>query len=918
MDKGAHYNNCDFQVHTPRDTNWSGASAITDEERNQYAKEFVKACREKNIQAVAITDHHDIVLYEHIKNAAQEEVDEFGELYTDTEQLVVFPGMELTLSTPSCQAILLLDPSLTEGDFNSVLVKLSITPVDSAEDRIGTVQRIPDSAITGLNDIYTKLNTLPQLKGKYILLPNVNNKGGDTLLRQGCQEIYKGMQCIGGYVDGNKSLDDTSWMNKITGKDINYGLKSIAVVQTSDSRSRDFKQLGTSTSWIKWSKSSIEAIRQACLAQESRISDELPKLPERWIESIEISNSKFFGRLNLNLNRQYNSLIGGRGTGKSTILEYIRWTLYDDIVYDDSNPIDVKRKSILETLTGNIKMVLFKDGVRYVIKREKDSYKPLIKIGEEDFKECEIEFIKELFPIQSYSQKQLSSVSNSKKEISRLLNINVESRRNITEKIKETSQLLKEKYNSFVLYNKLLKDQNILNSKKESLLAQKKQLQQQLKDITPEQNEIINKKDSYLQIKKYIETKINNLEEVINIVNELPVTQEITVETAIPLELQEYLIKIAEEFNSLDDIINTSITDIKKKVSTVITTMSEIKKSWQEKLEAYAKAYKEIDSENTNNKIILEKLVHIDNELSKLDDELVLKQQEIEKVLASKEEYEDLKLNWIQLHNEKIEISTIECNEISKLSNDTIVATVDKNLNDSDYAEKLKQLFSGTRITEKCKTLIDYINNTSSNIGSWLSLLDELSIIVNLDENTDVLQVNTPILSACNINKEKVAIREKLNNDILLSAFSEELIFNMNLEYVINKQDNERIPFDNASAGQQATSLLYILLNQSGNPLIIDQPEDDIDSNAINDIINLIWKAKQYRQLIFVSHNANMVVNGDAELILCCNYGDDGKSSFGHIKCEGAIDDSNVKKEITTVMEGGEKAFKLRQAKYGF
>lgn len=110
----------------------------------------------------------------------------------------------------------------------------------------------------------------------------------------------------------------------------------------------------------------------------------------------------------------------------------------------------------------------------------------------------------------------------------------------------------------------------------------------------------------------------------------------------------------------------------------------------------------------------------------------------------------------------------------------------------------------------------------------------------------------------------------------------------------------------------------YYILNQEGEPLLIDQPEDDIDSNAINEIVKLIWKCKKNRQIIFTSHNANMVVNGDAELILVCAYRDDGNYSLGKIKEEGAIDDSKVKQEITTIMEGGERAFKLRQLKYGF
>ena len=63
-----------------------------------------------------------------------------------------------------------------------------------------------------------------------------------------------------------------------------------------------------------------------------------------------------------------------------------------------------------------------------------------------------------------------------------------------------------------------------------------------------------------------------------------------------------------------------------------------------------------------------------------------------------------------------------------------------------------------------------------------------------------------------------------------------------------------------------------MLLNQYGAPLLIDQPEDDVDSKISSEIMQQLWKAKSRRQLIFASHNANFVVNGDAELVVCCDY----------------------------------------------
>jgi type III restriction enzyme len=109
-----------------------------------------------------------------------------------------------------------------------------------------------------------------------------------------------------------------------------------------------------------------------------------------------------------------------------------------------------------------------------------------------------------------------------------------------------------------------------------------------------------------------------------------------------------------------------------------------------------------------------------------------------------------------------------------------------------------------------------------------------------------------------------------------------------------------------------------VLLNQSGGPLIIDQPEDDVDSKIVSEIVRLIWKAKTERQLIFASHNANFVVNGDAELVICCDYVRSGDQTGGKVKNVGAIDTREVRADITAVTEGGEKAFKLRKEKYGF
>lgn len=161
---------------------------------------------------------------------------------------------------------------------------------------------------------------------------------------------------------------------------------------------------------------------------------------------------------------------------------------------------------------------------------------------------------------------------------------------------------------------------------------------------------------------------------------------------------------------------------------------------------------------------------------------------------------------------------------------------------------------------------------------------------------------------------KKVAV--KLTPDAWLDLSLVELADTPEFEY--RAKEAEYIPFASASAGQQASALLSTLLAQDGSPLVIDQPEDDLDSDTVQQIVGKIWQAKSHRQLIFSSHNANLVVNGDADLVLVCAYVNTGDQSAGHVKAQGAIDVETVRHEITAVMEGGEKAFRLRKEKYGF
>jgi type III restriction enzyme len=232
----------------------------------------------------------------------------------------------------------------------------------------------------------------------------------------------------------------------------------------------------------------------------------------------------------------------------------------------------------------------------------------------------------------------------------------------------------------------------------------------------------------------------------------------------------------------------------------------------------------------------------------------------------------------------------------------------------------LKTAFSGMNIREeKIDRLCARVLEATNPMNEWNAILGELELLAQLPSDVDAFEQVIPILKACNFKESETnRLAASLTPSKWLDLSLFQLDFHPNFSYCTNSRTSVYIDFANASAGQQATALLTVLLNQPGAPLIIDQPEDDIDSKMIDDIVKQVWNTKKRRQLIFASHNANIVVNGDAELVVCFGYASAGDHTNGVIMAQGAIDKAEIKREITEVTEGGEKAFKLRKEKYGF
>lgn len=436
--KGAHFYKCDFQVHSPRDLNWKGAKfgypserivSLSEEDkdtlveqRNSFAKDYLQKIRDKGLNAVAITDHHDVVFAKLIRRVAEKENKQFLELGQSEKCITVFPGIEVSLSTPPCQCLLIFDANFEDLHLDRIISLLGLEPTSEYHDSTAPTNKISNKLINGLEDFHCKLDETSYVKGRYIILPNMNNGGDFTLLRTGMHEQYAKMPCVGGYTDGDKkNKREEGYNNIIDGKTEAYGYKPIGVISTSDNRIETGEDLGKGATWIKYSQPTAEALRQACIAKNSRLSQTQPELPEIFIAQMEVTNSKFLGTFSIHFNQQCNALIGGRGTGKSTILEYLRWGLCDTLNSEDGSRSSSLIEKTLKSVNGEVIITVVINRTIHIVRRNSETDELLLKIADKEYEPVKEEYVRNLLRIHAYSQKQLSNVAVKSEELKRLV-----------------------------------------------------------------------------------------------------------------------------------------------------------------------------------------------------------------------------------------------------------------------------------------------------------------------------------------------------------------------------------------------------------------------------------------------------------------------------------------------------------------
>lgn len=933
-DRGAHFYRCDFQVHTPRDTQWKGSSSADPADRKAYAESFVAQCRSIDLNAVAITDHHDFAYLPFIKRAAADETRPDGSPYLDHEKLVVFPGLELTFGQPTIQAILILDAGFPEDRLPDVLKALAVEPVDDSVERLPQVQSLDH--IKTLLELHDELDKRAWLRDRYIVLPNVTDGGYKTMMRSGMKVAYREMPCVGGYLDGTVEKIGKGNQSKFAGEDENYGNKRLAVFQTSDSRAETFADLGKNSTWVKWTAPTAEALRQACLADESRISQTEPPLPNIVISRIEVSNSKFLGRLAIDFNQQYNAIIGGRGTGKSTILSYLRWALCDQPADgsqadSETGSVGARQKRLIEATLmpydAQVEVHFVINGIPHVVRRQAEAGTILLKVGTADFRTVREDDVRGLLPVHAYSQKQLSSVAVRVDELTRFITAPIQSRLDeFDRRVTEAAGRLRENYATLQRVRVL--DHGIARSDLEvsSLEDQAESIRQSLGGVSEADRATLAAKPQYDAAKDLQKSAIGRIDEADHALDEALASLEGLsglegapdgLPAALSGPLGELLSTVSLTIQDMANRVKVAQADLQgaREEGSAIAGVEE---HLGEVHRAFDAAYLSVKETSSAHEAKLAELAEVERRVTEAKALRAAQATERSRLGDPEASHHELRSEMISLAKERSATVAAECLTMDVLSDGLIHAELQQGVGLSGPAERFRAGISGSGVrTARVDSFFEALQGEEDPLDTWNAVLDELESILQMDPETPVKSSATPVMSRLGFPvADQDKLRTRLTSDGWLDLALTPVLDRPTFMYQVKESDY--IDFSDASAGQQATALLRVLLAQPGPPLIIDQPEDDLDSQVVLDVVKRLWASKGRRQLIFSSHNANLVVNGDAELVVVCENRQQGDQSGGYVGHQGAIDVEEIRAAVTQVMEGGEEAFKLRKEKYGF
>lgn len=350
---------------------------------------------------------------------------------------------------------------------------------------------------------------------------------------------------------------------------------------------------------------------------------------------------------------------------------------------------------------------------------------------------------------------------------------------------------------------------------------------------------------------------------------------------AIFQDFQTCLTFLADQRRTVEALLQTDLAPL----------LDAIQKRFEERNETYFKLRQEQQEVNDSLKredAIKQQILH----LEKLEKELEKLQQEEQALVRQRSDCRML----VQQHSDRI--YRLRLQEVEQINNEhgaVVLLTLDQATRSPGYGAQLATLLQGSRLRAQEDVVRDLIEKVRP------------SDLIDIIEANDAQRLAT-VLSR-DLGQMARLLAFLADSEDLYTL--EGIVFDDRLEITMYDNGVPK-PVGQLSKGQMATALLPLILRPADYPLIFDQPEDDLDNRFIfSTLVETIHRLKDKRQLIFVTHNANIPVLGEADRVVVMSMDTPMQAAP---PLAGDVD--AVKADILTLLEGGADAFRRRQKKY--
>jgi hypothetical protein len=873
----------DLHIHTPYSKGAYGDGYGDKDSSNDLWDKFIEELNNSGLDVIGINDYGHLCGYHKIK--AEYDKGSKGKLCNIK---AIFPVIELRVDRypekkdskhTKINYHLLFNPELDEDEMLALLRKISDTSDQCKTKQLCKIEDFHKSRINPINAIYKITEIQKLLEG--------NNNVLQILSRSEWSQISNTDPIKNDLVKDSDLLFSSSDFNSYEKNKSHFLLakEKKIIINTSDKHNfKDNEDHCNNFSKFTWIKASptFKGLKFVLDRQEDVfVGQYAPSGAMYHISSIKYDIPNHISTdTDITLNKGLISIIGNKGTGKSLLGASI------------AKKCNINSKDIEEIDKSYHK--IFSDG----------SYRIEASTNTSEDNRISIKYLS-----QHYIN-TLTDIGNSKldKEIENIIF-------SYAEDIEELSRLEEniENYKSNLFNTEIFTKEEELKKELEDLKKELEDLELKIKTIDDQikKDDEFLKSDNGFQFMKNTKELDEKNKKIQDLLSEVKVfsqsRQNIT-------DLQESFKKINIELENIDKdiIINTNIEDVIRKIDDLITNTNqkiETLKSDSRKLKDNTDQIKadypnitnlsKLTEETSNLKILKDKISHhiTENKNKKESNRIHL------------EDHKNLFIQYIDLYHRKLE-----------------------------FYEKIKERFEEELEKEEYKVIDKELKKITFEVGFDIKdLHSQYSKIIK--EHIDKRKLDALKLVDENDNLQEHLLKYE-DNDIIAERFYEEIINNFYNENIaktfkggINSQEYLRKLFNvkleikyrllyenqsiqNSSTGQKGTAITLLLLlfnkNNKHDPIIIDQPEDNLDNQTIHDTLVPAFKlAKQFRQIFLITHNPNLVINTDSDQIIVAR-----KLQEGIEYTLGTLDNPCIIELLCKILEGGKEALKKRSRTY--